>query len=331
MLSLATFCSLSLPRQFADAQASVRQRIVSTLCLYPGPVVTLPGATIRAYVSEPQAEELEAEEAWKQLTAERSLSTSAKAEVAWFSELNAVGEGEQCLSALTCWNNPTLGVPHFHCAIGVDGDHITLSFDFPPRAEAGYETRAADGTYPEPTSREMFALSSRRKELAEEYYFTVAEEWAAGLRNTPGAQIVPFPGNAAFISPLATSLRLPLSESTSVTTACDAAEAAAVLWLSWMQGAEKQAQVKTMNTFAHDSKVRPDAMAKMAAQLDARFGGGSGWEIAVADAGPLDIADRGSAMSSAAKSNFDDEERDEASVAMQQLRAQGTTEPGMGL
>ena len=66
-------------------------------------------------------------------------------------------------------------------------------------------------------------------------YFPVAEDWAAELRRTPKAEVLPFPGSAAFSSPLATSLRLPLTKADSVAIACDAAEAAAVLWLSWMQ------------------------------------------------------------------------------------------------
>ena len=48
--------------------------------------------------------------------------------------------------------------------------------------------------------------------------------------------------------------------------------------------------------------------------------GAHGKMVAMADAGPLDITDRGSSMNNAAKDNFSEEERDEAAKAMMEVR-----------
>jgi len=329
--------ALTAPAQrIVDAQSTARRLCVTALGLYPGPTVSVPSfpgeAIIAAFVAEeekPDFADLGIDETRRQVLAERVTGGAAKAEVAWFSELNVGDGGTNHLSVLRCWNNPTLSVPHYHCGLGIEGDAITLVIDFPPRAEAGYETRGPGGSYPEPTSREMFVLSSVRKEQAEKYFTAEAEAWVAGLRSVAGSEAVNLPGEPAFASPLATSLRFPLSDG-GLDWACEAAAAAASLWLSWMEDAPKQQQVKTMNTFAHDAKVRPAAVVASATLIDRTFGGGAGWEVAVAEAGPLDIADRGSAQNAAATSNFGDDEKDEASVAMLQLASEAAMDSADG-
>mmetsp|Transcript_84878 Transcript_84878/g.169584 ORF Transcript_84878/g.169584 Transcript_84878/m.169584 type:complete len:201 (-) Transcript_84878:212-814(-) len=191
--------------------------------------------------------------------------------------------------------------------------------------------------------------------LTQVYYTSEAHEWSMAVRTSPGATPGRFSLNSAgLMSPLAINVRLPLSEA-SIELACAVAEAAVTRWLEWMKVAPKQDQVKTMKIFAHDAKVRPSAVAAMAAKLDALLqghafidesdettrdeaipvggiaDGGLGWEIAVADAGPLDITDRGAAQNQAAQSNFGEDERDAASVAMQQIAAEkgaGYADPG---
>ena len=63
------------------------------------------------------------------------------------------------------------------------------------------------------------------------------------------------------------------------------------------------------------------ARATYAADAVARFGA-VGREIAAADFGPLDIADRGSAQNQAATTNFSDEEKDQTAQDMLAIGAQ---------
>ena len=55
-------------------------------------------------------------------------------------------------------------MPHLYWACGLidGGSSLSLVVDFRPRAAAGYETVLPDGTYPEPDSREAFALKGVR-------------------------------------------------------------------------------------------------------------------------------------------------------------------------
>lgn len=111
---------------------------------------------------------------------------------------------------------------------------------------------------------------------------------------------------------------LPLSDA-AVDAACDACTSAAALWTGWMAAAEKLDQRKTMTVFAHDSKVRATCLAMTTDGLVARFGADDGRTIAMADAGPLDIADRGSAQNAAAATNFDDSEKDQSVLDMMKI------------
>ena len=70
-----------------------------------------------------------------------------------------------------------------------------------------------DGSYPEPTTREMFALGSKRIELAEAYFTADAVACADSLRALVGAEPVPTTSlPACFAGPLLVDIRLPLSE-----------------------------------------------------------------------------------------------------------------------
>ena len=62
-----------------------------------------------------------------------------------------------------------------------------------------------------------------------------------------------------------------------------------------------------------------------------RFGGEAGAVLAMADAGPMDIKDRGSAQNAAATTNFDDSEKDASSVDLQKMYADPSYKaPGAG-
>ena len=81
--------------------------------------------------------------------------------------------------------------------------------------------------------------------------------------------------------------------------------------------------------FAHDAKVRAMCYAASLHLLPYWFGA-EGEALVQADAGPLDIADRGSAQNAAASTNFDDGERDASAVDMQALIDGGTQMPYSG-
>jgi len=85
-----------------------------------------------------------------------------------------------------------------------------------------------------------------------------------------------------------------------------------------MAVAEKTDQRKTMLTFAHDTKLRAQLRAYLAADLTRRFGAGV-MDVADANEGPMDIADRGGAMNTAASDNFDASEQDASSRDMMKL------------
>jgi len=173
------------------AQSNALERITSALSLYSkdaGSVQLDDGATatVRPFLAEAPTKssgDIGLEES--RLMAEAAMTKkSPRSDVAWCSLLSAA-DGSGSLDALTVWCTPTVGVPHYYCRAGVsaDGGAIELSIDLRPRSEAGYETRQADGAYPEPTSREMFMLGSKRMEFAEDFFTAEAEQWADGLRS----------------------------------------------------------------------------------------------------------------------------------------------------
>ena len=163
--------------------------------------------------------------------------------------------GEECLYTLTAWNLPVVGVPHLYTSMGVTDGGIDLCIDFRPRAEAGYELRKDDGSYPEPETREMFMQASVRKEFADLYFDEAAEAWRATLIATAGAEAASAPFAAEAAGPLQVALRLPLSAE-GVAAATAACADAAARWAGWILAAEDHDQRKTMMTLSHDTKLR---------------------------------------------------------------------------
>eukprot|EP00316_Scyphosphaera_apsteinii_P020507 CAMPEP_0119331916 /NCGR_PEP_ID=MMETSP1333-20130426/81661_1 /TAXON_ID=418940 /ORGANISM="Scyphosphaera apsteinii, Strain RCC1455" /LENGTH=372 /DNA_ID=CAMNT_0007341629 /DNA_START=47 /DNA_END=1166 /DNA_ORIENTATION=+ len=321
---------LSPSSVIAKYQEAARSAIVDALGLFPctSHSLTLNSggeAIVQSFVSEPPKQDsgsLGLEESRKMASSERSASAKPKAELAWLSTLSVIHRSGACEHSLTCWCNPTIGVPHLYVAAGIDGDELLMAFEFRPRAEAGYETRLPDGTYPEPTSREMFMQGSTRKELESLYFTPDAVAWYSTMVDAVGTgergPLIP----KAFAGPLTLNARLPLTDA-SIGVACEAVQAAAVLWLDWYQSAERLDQRRTMLAFAHDTKVRALSLSAITVRLKARFGD-DGEFLAAADAGPMDIADRSTAQNAAASSNFGEGEKDATATDMQILADRGT-------
>jgi len=222
--------------------------------------------------------------------------------VAWASALHVPLTGcDYSANWLTVWNGPLIGVPHYQLRMDVIEGHIELLVNFSPRGDAAYNTLLDDGSYPEFDSREKFAQAQRRDENAEQFFTPAACAWRDALLATPGIELREsslLPDQA--ISPLLVEARLPLEQVDAVVAACKGATAA---WLEWMRGADEFAQVKSMLAFAYDCKVRPGVHAQSLKALGARFGD-AGRGLAMDDAGPLDLKDRGSAMNEAAGDNW---------------------------
>ena len=312
----------------SEAQRAAQIALAEATDMYVGDTIADFGipAQVRTYINE--APKLDSSvlgiEASRAAIAQSESGgvSSKKGEVSWCSGV-AVADGEFHLSTLTTWNNPTVFVPHFHSAVGIVDGHLALCIDFRPRADAGYETVLPDGTYPEPTSREMFALGSTRKELAELFFTDDAVAWAQSLRALDGAKPPPVPSVPyECAGPLLVDLRLPLTDANVAAVSSACAEAAA-LYVSWMQGAEKQGQVRTMQIFAKDAKVRAQTLAYSTMVYETQLGA-IGSDIAAADAGPMDISNRGAAQNNAAQSAFgDDDEKDLSATDMMDLQSQG--------
>lgn len=306
--------------KLASTQAAICDQIVSANNMFAGESFAIGSATVSTFIpEEPKKDSSELGlEGARALASERAESAAPKGDVSWFSSVTAAD-----YFSLTAWNTPQVQVPHFCWAASVvdGGASLALTFDFPPRADAGYETALPDGTFPEPDSREAFAKSSTRKELADLFYGEEAASFVQSLQASPGA--APAGGGTPSVpavcgSPLKLDIIVPLDEA-GVETACKACEGAATLWLRWMAEAEKLDQRRTMMVFARDSKVRAACLASTVEALTARYGAEDGRSLAMADAGPLDIADRGSAQNAAAKTNFDDSEKDQSVQDMMQV------------
>ena len=158
----------------------------------------------------------------------------------------------QSLSALTCWNTPVVEVPHFFSSVGASESGIELTIDFRPRADAGYDTALPDGSFPEPTDRNMFMQGSLRKDLAAAYFTPEAEAWCAGMKAAAGPTVrqrsVP-PGCAG---PLLLELSFPLDDASlaAATAACDSA---AGLWLGWMGASQMEPQHRVAVALPHSA------------------------------------------------------------------------------
>ena len=311
--------SSSALAKLVEAQAAARTAIIRANNMFEGDAFHISPAVVQTFIpEEPKKDSSELGlEGARELASQRVESAAPKGDVSWLSSVVA----DDFLS-LTAWNTPQVQVPHFFWAAAVteDGTSLELTLDFPPRADAGYDTALPDGSFPEPDSREAFAKSSTRKELADLYFGAEATDFVKTLQASPGA--APRAGTssvpAAYSSPLKLDVVLPLEEA-GIETACRACEGAVALWLQWMAAAEKLDQRRTMMVFAHDSKVRAACLASTIDAHTSRYGAEDGRSIAMADAGPLDITDRGSAQNAAAATNFDDSEKDASAQDMMQV------------
>ena len=314
------------------AQRAAVARIVEANNMYQGEVLEVEGVgdgiTIATYINEEPKKDVseigfqaamaqcDATEEERQLAAAKS---KAKGEVTW---LSAVEANDGSFYSLTSWNSPQVQVPHLYWACGLvdGGSSLSLVVDFRPRAAAGYETALPDGSYPEPDSREAFALKGVRTEFADMYFTDGVTSLIASLKETAGAAASSTPSvPKAAAGPCLLDVTIPIGDDSAIDAACRACEGAVDAYLEWMASAEKLGQVKTMNIFAHDSKVRGLCLQSSITLMESRFGGTHGKMVAMADAGPLDITDRGSSMNNAAKDNFSEEERDEAAKAMMEV------------
>ena len=78
-----------------------------------------------------------------------------------------------------------------------------------------------------------------------------------------------------------------------------------------------------MQIFAKDAKVRAQTLAYSTMVYETQLGA-IGSDIAAADAGPMDISNRGAAQNNAAQSAFgDDDEKDLSATDMMDLQSQG--------
>jgi len=302
------------------AQTSALRYIVSANHMYASEPFEADFASVAAFVpEEPKMDSSELGLEGARALAETRQEAAPKGDVAWCS---AVSSEQFC--SLTAWNTPQIYVPHLYWACGLvdGGESIAITLDMRPRADAGYDTMLPDGSFPEPDSREAFMKASTRKELADSYFTADAVEWVQSLRDGATALAQPTVPYAC-AGPLLLDVVLPLSDA-AIDMACDACEGAASLWLDWMASAEKLDSRRTMTVFAHDAKTRALCLATTTAGLEARFGT-DGRTLALADAGPLDITDRGSAQNAAAESNFGDEEKDGVIKDMLALASQGRT------
>ena len=302
--------------RMAAAQTAALQAIVAQNNMFPSDQIELAGATIKPFIPEEpkkDSSELGLEESRRIAQGDVVDSKAPKGEVTWCSSLSS-----DSTFSLTAWNSPQVFVPHLYWCVECTDASLKLSMDFRPRATAGYETILEDGTYPEPTTREMFALGSTRTELAELYFTPENLEWHAGLMASAGATR---PTPSAVSGPLFLDVTMPMSEA-AVDLACAACEGATERWLSWMAAAEKLDQRRIMTVFAHDTKVRAACLVETIKQLEATFGA-DGKLVAQADAGPMDITDRTGAQNSAASTNFDEENRDGTMRDMETLVNQG--------
>jgi hypothetical protein len=227
------------------------------------------------------------------------------AHVAWVSSLQIPHSAGSGYSAdwLSAWNGPLVSVPHLLMRMDVvDGD-VELMVNLLPRADGAYHTRLPDGSYPEPDSRKAFEKAGMRREFGESFLSTAeATAWRDELLGTPGLELRPTSLPDVCVGPLLVDARLPLSQAGAAVRAVEGATAA---WLGWMDGAEELKQIKSMLAFAHDCKVRPRVHALTLTALEARFGP-AGRELALVDAGPIDMSDRGGAMADAAADNWKD-------------------------
>ncbi len=202
----------------------------------------------------------------------RGFESPTKSGVAWCSALAvARGVDDDCIidecradtvwrSDISCWNAPVDDVPHLLAAVTVEASGVSLSLEFLPRADGGYDrsVEAAGGAYAEPASREAFAMAAVRADLEDKYFGADAFRWRAGVllggetsggRGGYGAAALPWRG------PLCLECRLPLEQ---FDTCIAARESAIDLWLGWKGEARARPldHVATTRVYKRDTKLR---------------------------------------------------------------------------
>jgi len=222
-----------------------------------------------------------------------SYEGAGKPNVAWLSGLTLSDGSDVARCSLTAWVGPLSDVPHLMASCGVADGAVTLSIDFPTRAECAYEP---SGVYEEPTTREAFAMGGNRKDFAAAFYTEDLIAWRDGLLGLPGAQNSPLSAEemaAQSASPLYLDLRLPLTDD-SATAAAAACVKASEAWLEWMlTSTEKKrdlpAGAKQTQVYARDTKLKTNAYGMLLRKYTSAYGE-AGTGLAAADAGPLDEA-----------------------------------------
>ena len=251
--SYSRFCILLRSGKLVEARA-LRDAIIRANNMFEGDAFHIAPAVVQTFIpEEPKKDSSELGlEGARELASQRVESAAPKGDVSWLSSVIA----DDFLS-LTAWNTPQVQVPHFFWAAAVteDGTSLELTLDFPPRADAGYDTALPDGSFPEPDSREAFAKSSTRKELADLYFGAEATDFVKTLQASPGA--APRAGTSSVPANVQLAAQVGRGPAAGRGRHRDRAgrAGAVALWLQWM-AAEKLDQRRTMMVFAHDSKVR---------------------------------------------------------------------------
>lgn len=195
------------------------------------------------------------------------------------------------LSDVTVWCTPTDDVPHLSASIGVTAGSVNLKVELMPRLDGGYDAaaEAAGGAYPEPDSRETFTMAAVRSTFEDTYFTPAAFQWRHDIvgqehgRGQFGAAEWPWRG------PLCVDVTLPLAELGRAVTARDAA---VEMWLSWKAAASARplAHVQLTRVYKRDTAVRKAFSAYTEKVFCAEFGYILGQSLAVAHAGPEDMA-----------------------------------------
>ena len=163
----------------------------------------------------------------------RGFTAPRKSAISWCTVTSARSEDDYSAS-IRLWNAPITGVPHLFMDIGItEEDEIHLRVDFLPRADASYAP-SEDGDAVEAAPEQGGYSQQWRRwwlEAAERWYTPEAHEFAARLRDLPGARPAPARRDGPR-GPLLVDLLLPKSEA-NAKAATAAYTAAFTRWLGW--------------------------------------------------------------------------------------------------
>ena len=253
----------------------------------------------------------------------QSYEAPGKSNVAWCSALSMSDGAANARCSVTGWVGPLSDVPHLVASTGISNGGIDLFIDFRPRADCAYNPT---GVYPEPDTREAFAMGGNRKDFAAAFYTDEMVAWRAALCNLEGAvsdlrlatlsplhfarptiahrdDHRPAPQvhtplteeqmAAQCASPLYLDLRLPLTDANAA-AAAKACEEACATWLGWMQTSTENkrdlpAGAKQTQVYARDTKIKAMLYGVLLGKFTAAYGE-AGTGLTAADAGPLDEA-----------------------------------------